>query len=91
MRRRLDPVTGDPRRLPPTAWIITKAATVVLAAMPPAVRRDFIENPTTRRNWHRFRDTLHELDRRHGSRAAWLHAPWEREPPREPPRDPSTD
>jgi hypothetical protein len=75
MRRPIDRATGEARRLPPTSWLIARAATRVLAALPPAGRELLLRDPMAPRAWHLFRDMLHELDRRHGSRAGWLHAP----------------
>jgi hypothetical protein len=84
MRPRLDPVTGDPRRLPPTSWLVTRACLKVLATFTEGDRAVLLRDPLSRRAWHTFRDRLHQLDREHGSRAAWLHAPLDREPPRDP-------
>jgi hypothetical protein len=58
----------------PTAWLITRAATQVLAVLPPEDRATLLADPTTSVAWHVFRDQLHQLDREHGSRQSWLFA-----------------
>jgi hypothetical protein len=61
------------QRAPATGWLVTRAAVCVLEALSPKDRAVLLSDPMSRRAWHLFRNTLHQLDRTHGSRAAWLH------------------